>query len=143
MGDIYFYETIDECEKEIVDKSIVLDLMQASNINLIESIKTGIHSILFVTALVAEFLNIYFKADSTLTIFLAYIAINIAISIIISWVKYNYRHRSSKDKCGLVDGILIHCKEYQEAKYEDWQKKQLLKRFAELASINIDWDNVK
>ena len=35
------------------------------------------------------------------------------------------------------------CKEYQETNYEEWQKKQILKRFANLANININWDNVK
>ena len=45
----------------------------------------------------------------------------------------------------LIDeqSIIERCKEYQETNYEDWQKKQILKRFANLANINIDWDNVK
>jgi hypothetical protein len=39
--------------------------------------------------------------------------------------------------------LIIRCQEYQEGQYEDWQKKQMLKRFANLANIVVDWDNVK
>ena len=60
-----------------------------------------------------------------------------------SWVKYNYNRSFELAKIKMIDSLINNCKEYRETDYEEWQKKQILKRFASLGSIEVNWDNAK
>lgn len=144
MNGLYYYETIEECEKEIIDKSIVLDLMHASNVDLFKCFVRTIRTIMIWIIIISSimiFINEGFKPGIKILGIL--LDIYIIGKFLMSWVKFNYDNSYDKMKINLIDGIISKCKEYQEGEYEEWQKKQMLKRFAELANIHIDWDNAK
>ena len=144
MEKTYYTKTIEECEKQIVDKCIDLDIVYSTNVGLLECFTRMIRTIFtwFSIISISVVCTIYgFKQFIVLGVIL--LTVFVASKLLISWVKFNYNEYYDKMKFNLVDGLIIRCQEYQEGQYEDWQKKQMLKRFANLANIVVDWDNVK
>ncbi len=140
----YYFETINECEKEIIDKTIVLDIIYESNLNLFSClIRTVRSAILWISILVICMAWVLKGPKVALWVFISFVIISIFGKLIISWAEFNHNRTYNNMKINLVDALTMRCKEYQETNYEDWQKKQMLKRFASLANIDIDWDNVK
>ena len=134
---IYFYDTIEECEKEIVDKTIIMDINHTSNLNLFECFVRLIRTIIIWTNIICTgitFFNYGFK--SGIKIFGIFIAIHIVWALLVSWVNYNYTEYYIKSKIRLVNNILNGCKEWQENDYEEWQQKQMIKRFEIMAHLN-------
>lgn len=144
MNNNYYFETIEECEKQIMDKTINLDIMYESCCNLFECFVRIVRTIFIWFSIIDSAIGIYkFGLKSYVKPMLLYILVYILGMVLMSWVRFNHNRMYANAKTNLVDGIIERCKEYQETNYEDWQKKQILKRFANLANINIDWDNVK
>lgn len=144
MDNTYYFETINDCEKQIIDKTINLDIMYTSCCNLFECFTRTVRTIFIWFLIIDSAIGIYkvgFK--SYVKPILIYILIYVLGMVLMSWVRYNHNRMYANAKTNLVDGIIGRCKEYQETNYEEWQKKQILKRFANLANININWDNVK
>ena len=52
-----------------------------------------------------------------------------------SWVKFNHNEAYTKMKVQLIENLMIDCKEWVEADYEDWQRKQMHTRLLSLARI--------
>ena len=133
---IYYYETIEECEKEIIDKSTMIDMMYASNMSLFQCFTRIVRTIMIWASfiiMIVSFVTRGFKPSiKTLGII---IAVFVIYSLLISWVNHNYLESYSRVKINLVNNIIEKCKEYDEADYEEWQKKQIFKRFLELARI--------
>lgn len=146
MDKIYYFETIEECEKQIIDKSIILDLIYVSNVNLFECFTRTVKNIMFfimvyIITTASIFLDMGFK--NVMRIIGICIIVYIVFLMIISWVKFNHNRSYNTTKVNLVDGMIERCKGYKEADCDEWAKKQMLKRFAKLAGIDINWDNAK
>ena len=136
MSKIYFYQTIEECEKEIRDKSMIVDINHASNLNLLESFIRMVRTIIIWANIICfsvTFHNNGFK--SSIKVFGMFLVVHIVYAILMSWVKYNYNEYYIKMKVKLIDRILEDCKEWQENEYQEWQQKQMLKRFGILAYL--------
>lgn len=141
---VYYFETIEECEKEIIDKTIIFDLTYLSNSNLFECFVRTIRTIMTWFIFICTFMTINAKGFKPgIKLFGILLLVYIVGAILMSWIKFNHQKSYTDMKFKLVDFMISRCKEYQEADYDDWQKKQLLKRFAALANINIDWDNAE
>jgi hypothetical protein len=78
---------------------------------------------------------------SALKLFGILMLIHIIGSLLISWVKYNHHKSYTAMKHTLIDNMISRCKEWHESDYEEWQRKQMIKRFADLAYLNIDIEN--
>lgn len=144
MDNIYYFETVKECEEQIVDKAIMLDLMYASNSSLFECfIRTVRTAIIWIISIItiALFVARGFKTSISGLGFM--LLIYVLGCFLMSWVKFNFHRSYNNMKINLVDGLLKRCKEYQETKHEDWEEKQMLKRFGALAGIDINWNNAK
>lgn len=144
MNDIYYYETIEECEKDIVDKAINLDIAYSSCCNLFECFMRTVRTLMIwamIGITIFTFINKGFK--SSISIF-GWLLLIYAIGwLLMEWVKFNHNRSYNAAKVTMVDNMIIKCKQYKETDYEEWQKKQVLKRFASLANINVDLDNAK
>ena len=144
MDNIYYFETIEECEKQIIDKAIITDITYASNHNLLECFTRIINTIAILVAIIIVIISIIAgKWDTMIQTIAMYVALHITFTGIIGWVKFNHNKTYTNIKFNLVDGIIERCKEWNETDYEDWQRKQMLKRFASLAGVSIDLDKVK
>lgn len=144
MDNLYWYETIEECEKQIVDKSTIFDIVYASNSDLFECFVRTIRTIMIWTITVACIFTFKYKGfKSSLSVLGWLLLIYIIGYFLMSWVKYNYNRSFELAKIKMIDSLINNCKEYQETDYEEWQKKQILKRFASLGSIEVNWDNAK
>lgn len=135
MNKIYKFETIKECEKEIIDKSIILDIEFAANAHLFECFVRAIRTIVIWAIIVKTFLTTlndgFIPGLKILGILFSFYVLG---TIVVMWVKYNYNNVYKQTKANLVDNIVGSCKQWQEVNYEEWEKKQMIKRFEELAN---------
>ena len=144
MDNIYYFKTIEECEKQIIDKTINLDIMYTSCCNLFECFVRTVRTVAIWFIIIKSIIEFSVNGLKPCIHSLAvYIAIYLLGMTLMSWVRYNHNRMYANAKTNLVDGIIERCEEYRETKFEDWERKQVLKRFASLANINIDWNNVK
>lgn len=135
----YFYETIEDCKKEILDKSINLDIAHAANANLFESIVCVIRTVFIWTSIgncIVSFATNGFRVGIGTTGFA--ILIYIVATLIISWAKFNYNNAYEQMKMTLLENIVDKCKEFKEGEYEDWQRNQILKKLAAIANIKLE-----
>ena len=141
MEEIYYFETIKECEEFIKDKSITLDLIHTSNTKLFECFICTIRTIMvwgIIISTIVAFNTRGFKAS--INIFCILMGIYLVGCLLMSWVKFNHNHSYVAMKHALVNNLINSCKEFQETDCEDWQRKQIVKRFRLLANI---YDNDK
>lgn len=144
MNNVYYFETIKECEEQIIDKAIILDLVCASNMNLFDCFVRTVRTVMIWTMIISTIVLWCMKGFGLgVQVFLFLICIYIIGAILMSWVKFNFNRSYTNIKINLVDGMVKKCKEYQESNHEDWEEKQMIKRFGDLAGINIDLDNAK
>lgn len=143
MEKLYYYETIEEYEKDIIDKAIILDIVYACTSSLFECFVRTIRTIMSWVLFIGLIGMIFAKNTIFSHIVLTSVIIYAIGYFLMSWVKFNHNRSYSNMKVQLVDNMLLRCKEYQETKYEEWQQKQMLKRFASLVNISLDWDKVK
>lgn len=145
MNGIYYFKTIKECEKQIVDKTMIFDTTCASNINLFKCILHSIESILlFMTIIHSIIAGLFFDKGFKyiLTVFALYLIIYCILAIIISVTENEYDKIYFKIKSTLVDNILDSCEEFKETEYSEHERKLIIARCANLAGLNIDWDKV-
>lgn len=144
MNDLYYYKTIEECEKEIINKAIIFDIIHFSNTNLLECFIRIIRTIIIWSSIIIVPIAWKIKGSKiSFRILVLFLLIYFIGKIVMNWVRYNYKNANDTAKINLVDRIIMKCEEYQKGEYEEWQKKQMVKRFANLANITIDWDNAK
>lgn len=138
MDKIYYFDTIEECKKQIMDKSLLLDITHSTNANLLEcgirTVRTVLTWITIVGSIVMYIKN-GFKLSFQFIILMT--LIYLLICLLGSWVKFNYNEAYNNMKVNLVNNLAKLCKEYQDGEYEEWQKNQILKEFAIMAHINI------
>ena len=139
MKDLYYYETIEEYEKDIMDKCIILDIMHSNNANLIGYFNRAIKiPVIFIFLLS---LYAYFIVDNNVYHSGLLLGSCIVLSggyILLYYIKFIHHRNYSRMKIEMIGNMLDKCKEYQENNFEEWQKTQMLKRFAALANINLD-----
>ena len=139
MDKLYYYETIEEFEKELVSKSITLDTIYTANANLFECFIRAIRTATIWICLVSCIIMTINKGFiSGLTIFIGFVIIYIISAILVSWVKYNHHEAFKINKINLIENLLIKCKEFQETNYDDWARKQMLKKFGLLAGVELE-----
>lgn len=144
MNKKYYYKTIEECEKEILDKTIILDLIHSSNSNLFECFVRTVRTVMYWIMILMPTAVLIFKGFKPyIKLLIILLVIYIIGSLLMSWVKFKNNESYSNMKINLVDHIIVHCEEYNEENYEEWQKKQILKGFADIANIQVNWDKVK
>lgn len=144
MNNIYYFETNEECEKAIIDKTINLDIMHSSCTNILDSFVNIIKCIIiWVSIFIMSILWIKEDFKYALRVVAPFIIVYIFGKFIIYAVKRTHFYNYQRLKIRLVDGLINNCKEYQESNYEDWERKQILKRFASLANLEVNLDNAK
>jgi len=144
MRNIYYYKTIDECEKEISSKVIDIDIKFAANYALFECFTRTIKTIAVWFMVIS---SIYISVTKGWLPCLKSIGIFCGIYIIgfllISWVKVNYDHSYTNIKINTVRNMIESCEEYQkllESECEEWQKRQTLRKMAMHGNLDVTWD---
>ena len=148
MENNYSYETIEECEKAIVSKTMDMDIAFLANRSLFECFVRTIRTIMiWVIMLVPLSLRIFFGFKEFIICFGILVAIYIVGALLMSWVKFNFNNEHSKLKIDIVKYMISECKEYidlnQSEDIPDWQLKQITKRMANKGKIDVSWDNDK
>lgn len=139
MNNIYCFETIEECEKEIVNKSIILDMMHLTSMNLFKCFTRTIGVIMIWFIIISTSMVCYNKGFiPAIKLFSILLFIYMIGKTLISWVTFNNHKSYNNHKLMLITALVSQCKEFNETNYEEWQKKQMLKRFAALAFIDIE-----
>lgn len=143
-NEIYYYETIDELEKAIIDKSLNLDIVNSQCNNLfncfVRTIRTIMIWIIFITFILIWIRYNFIMAFNVTSVLLI---VYLFGSVLMSWVRFNSNREFLQSKARLIDRLTDTCKEYKEANYTEWQCKQMLKRFTSLANLKVDWYNAK
>lgn len=137
MNKSYCFETIEDCEKEIIDKTIILDINHSSNANLFNCFVRMIRTLMIWG--IGIYTPIVFYKDGFIESLKAFgicMCIYFVWYLLISWVKYNFEQSFISMKTQLINNLILDCKEFNESNYEEWQVKQMLKRFAELGRLN-------
>ena len=133
---LYYYETIEECEKAIIDKAIDVDIIYSANANLFECfIRTIRTAALWIELIVLIIVFIKKGIKFGLIIFIIFIALFGLYHLLMSWVKFNYHRSFINAKSDLVTSMVFKCKEFNETNYAEWQVSQMLKRFSSLATL--------
>lgn len=139
----YYYETLNECEKELISKSLDMDIIYAANANLFECFIRFVRSIMICSMILNLIISIITQNSGFMIIFAILLILYIIGKVLMSWVKYNYDRAYTNNKCNLVDAMLSNCRQYKESPWEDWERKQTLKRLTELVGIEVDWNKAK
>lgn len=140
----YYFETIEEMEKEIIDKCIILDTVYASNASLFECFVRTVRTVAIWTMIavaVITWINVNFKYS--MKILLMMIAVYAVGALLMRWVKFNYNRSFSESKVNLVNHLTARCKQWQEEDREEWVENQMIKRFVNLASIGAYHNDAK
>ena len=143
MNNLYYYETLNECEKELISKSLDMDIIYAANANLFECFIRFVRSIMICSMILNLIISIITQNSGFMIIFAILLILYIIGKVLMSWVKYNYDRAYTNNKCNLVDAMLSNCRQYKESPWEDWERKQTLKRLTELVGIEVDWNKAK
>ena len=142
MEKVNYYKTIEECEKDIADKVIVLDIVSACVCNGLSSISRAIRCAFLWLISIFE---IYVLVTKGPKIFFIVIGIQLSISllwyILVKWVKFNYTEAYTKIKTNLLNSLIDRCEEYDNGEYEKWQRVQILKRFGRFANMDVKPNN--
>lgn len=146
MGErIYAYDTIGDAEKAIRDASIQADIIYTSNYSLLTAAERFVNCIAFL-ATVLSFISIAFKYNSNIfnwkNLFFFLIAYLIFL-IIMSYVKFCFNDAYGKAKRNLVDNIIRSCKDWMEKSIPEWQRKTMLRRFADIAGLDVEFKSDK
>ena len=136
MENIYSFETIKELEKEIVDKAIMVDINYSFSYNLLECFIRMIRTIvIWIGISIIPTIWVKLGYVNGLKALGIYLCIWIVGSLLMSWVKFNSNEAYTKMKVQLVENLICECKEWVEADYDVWQKKQIHSRFLSLARL--------
>ena len=136
MDKMYFYDTIEECEKEIVSKSMIYDMMHTATTNMFECFVRTIRTIMIWVILLSVPVRwVNYGYLSGMKLFGMLLVVYIIGATLMSWVKFCHNKSYADTKVQLVYNMVRACKEYNEGDFEDWQKTQMLKRFAAMAHI--------
>ena len=142
---MYYCETIDECSKQIVSKVINLDISYLANMRLFECFTRMIKTIFIWISIFILLYNRIFDYN-TKTFFItrgASILVYAISAILVSWVKFNFNESYKEAKINLVRNLIEGCKEFNELECDEWQKKEIMKKMAELGSVSVTWNDDK
>lgn len=142
MDNVNYYKTIEECEKDIADKVIMLDVISACICNGLSSISRTIRTIFIWLISIFEIYALITKGPK---IFFIAMAVQILISILWyilrKWIKFNYTESYAAIKTNLLNSLIDRCEEYKNGNYENWQRTQILKRFGRFANMDVKPNN--
>ena len=135
-------ETVEECEKIVASKAIDADIVYRYSINIINFIINIIKSIVLTITIISTviaYLAFGFKGLITSAIISA--LIYIIGHFTADFYKFVYNNQHLRTKTYMVQYYMNNCKELCDDKYETWQKSQMVKRFGELAGVEVELDN--
>ena len=141
---VYLFETIEECKKQIINNSIKLDIAYESNSALFKYFMNTFKGIMFFGTLLGIIIfNIIHGFVYTMHFLLIMILVTILLSCIISFAEYNFKKSYEKTKINLVTNMIESCKEYKNSEndYESWERKRIIENMMSLANLTVEWDN--
>lgn len=144
MNNVHYYDTINECEKAVVSKAIEIDIKSSSNAILIESFIHTIKIIFlyFSTAIFFAGWIFYSFKMAAVAFILSFILYIIGL-LIVAQVKAKFVSSCSTMKINTIRNMIDNCKELCESEQPEWQKRQIMKRIANKANLDIIWDKDK
>lgn len=142
---IYVYDTIEDVEKAIRDASIQADIIYTSNYGLLTAAERFVNCIAF-SVTILSFICITLKYNSNIfnwkNLFFFLVAYLVFL-IIMSYVKFCYNDSYGKTKRNLVDNTIRSCKDWMERSIPEWQRKTMLRRFADIAGLDVEFKSDK
>jgi hypothetical protein len=132
---MYYFKTIEECEKAIMDSALNIDIAYSSNIATYNAIIRFVKSmIIWLTACYTLYCvlygeSIYFIGKNIL-VFLIIYSILFAAN---DWTKYNFWRTYDSAKTAMINNLIMKCEEYCESNADEWQLKVIYENMTKYA----------
>jgi hypothetical protein len=138
---VYYFDTINECEKAIAKIAGDVDIAFSSNSALFNCFARFIRTAYIWIMLISAIYVVWTKNKGFITSyhFLFIISIYIAAAIISSWTRFNYEKEYTNAKINVTRNLISACKEYCELKCDPWERKVIYERMVKFANLEVTW----